>query len=170
MFLWQSTLCHKCCQLSLRLNWTQNFPLTSYHFDTNLKYWGENGSLYPLKGETERERENHPAFPLYVSQQCSTEFLPKVWTHKTAPVPLWKLWHQDWDRSVTSTSIWPVQQILDHFLINMGSESTRQFKQHESHSVNSTQALTGQQIYGECFPYIIIDHIFTSPGIDCESG
>lgn len=62
--LWQSTLCHKCCQLSLRLNWTRNIPLTTYHFDTNLKYRGENGSLFPLKGETERKGEkNHLLSP-----------------------------------------------------------------------------------------------------------
>ncbi len=94
-------------ELTFELN--PEFSFNIIPFDTNLKYRGENGSLYPLKGETERKGEKKsPAFPLYVSQQCSTEFSPKVWTHKTAPVPLWKLWHHDWDWSVTSTSIWPV--------------------------------------------------------------
>lgn len=154
------------------------FELNQEYSFNNIPFWYKSEiqrrewiSFSTERRDRKKGREKPSAFPLYVSQQCSTEFLPKVWTHKTAPVPLSKLWHHDWDRSVTSTSIWPVQQILDHFLINtVWSESTLQIKQHESHSMNSTQALTGQQIYGECFPYIIIDHIFTSPGIDRESG
>ncbi len=156
-------------ELTFELNPEFSFNIIPFWYKSEIQR-REWISLSAERRDRKKGREKSPAFPLYVSQQCSTEFLPKVWTHKTAPVPLWKLWHHDWDWSVTSTSIWPVQQILDHFLINMGSESTRQIKQHESHSVNSTQALTGQQIYGECFPYIIIDHIFTSPGIDRESG
>jgi len=130
------------------------------HFDTNLKHKRKDRSRFPLKGDGERKREGSAAFPLYISQRCSTEFLPTVRTHKAASVPPWKRWHHDWDGSVT----WPVQQILDCFPYQYcgvpDSDSTLQIKCLESHCVNSTQASSWQQIYGQCFPYIIIDHIF----------
>lgn len=135
-------------ELNFKLNQDYSFNNTTFWYKSK-NIWAENRSLFPLKGERDRKkgREKSPAFPLYISQQCSTEFHLKVWTHKIALVP-WKLWHHDWDMSVTSTSIWPVQQILNCFPIStVGLDSTLQIKQHEPHSVNSTWALSWQQIY-----------------------